>query len=221
MTVDHLRTTVGPKVHGTWNLHDMLPKDLDFFVMLSSLAGVMGHRGQGNYGAGNIFQDYFASFRRSQGLRAMTIDIGYLLSVGFVAEHDEYVDHVKSMGLRVMQNSDLHALMAIAMEGTSAHPPQVMCGLPTNEYSESWYWIQDGKFASLLNTAQGGSTATGSSISLGVELARLTDMMAAVDLICESMVDKLAKLMMVPMSDSKFQLHLMLLVMVTNEVVYL
>ncbi|RHZ56932.1 hypothetical protein CDV55_101572 [Aspergillus turcosus] len=79
MTVDHLRTTVGPK-------------DLDFFVMLSSLAGVMGHRGQGNYGAGNIF-------------------------------------------------SDLHALMAIAMEGTSAHPPQVMCGLPTNEYSESWYWI--------------------------------------------------------------------------------
>lgn len=42
MTVEHLRTTVGPKVHGTWNLHDMLPKDLDFFVMLSSLAGVMG-----------------------------------------------------------------------------------------------------------------------------------------------------------------------------------
>lgn len=76
----------------------MLPKDMDFFVMLSSLAGVMGHRGQGNYGAGNIFQDDFASFRRSQGLPAMTIDIGYLLSVGFVAEHDEYVDHVKSMG---------------------------------------------------------------------------------------------------------------------------
>jgi len=58
----------------------------------------MGHRGQGNYGAGNIFQDYFASFRRSHGLRAMTIDIGYLLSAGFVAEHGEYVDHVKGMG---------------------------------------------------------------------------------------------------------------------------
>jgi NADPH:quinone reductase-like Zn-dependent oxidoreductase/SAM-dependent methyltransferase/NAD(P)-dependent dehydrogenase (short-subunit alcohol dehydrogenase family) len=98
MSVGHLRTAVGPKVHGTWNLHELLPKELDFFVMLSSLAGVMGHRGQGNYGAGNIFQDYFASFRRSHGLRAMTIDIGYLLSVGFVAEHGEYVDHVKGMG---------------------------------------------------------------------------------------------------------------------------
>lgn len=47
MSVDDLRITVGPKVHGTWNLHELLPKDMDFFVMLSSLAGVMGHRGQG------------------------------------------------------------------------------------------------------------------------------------------------------------------------------
>lgn len=155
----------------------------------------------------------------------MTIDIGYLLSVGFVAEHDEYVDHVKSMGLKVMQNSDLHSLMSIAMEGTPAHPAQVMCGLPTNEYSESWYWIQDGKFASLLNTAQGGNTSMGSSISLGVELARMTDMTAAVDLICESMVEKLAKLMMVPMLDSKFPALFDVacdsIMFMTNEVVYL
>lgn len=52
MTADHVRKTVGPKVHGTWNLHELLPRDMDFFVMLSSLAGVMGHRGQGNYGCG-------------------------------------------------------------------------------------------------------------------------------------------------------------------------
>lgn len=47
MSTDDLRITVGPKVHGTYNLHELLPKDMDFFVMLSSLAGVMGHRGQG------------------------------------------------------------------------------------------------------------------------------------------------------------------------------
>ncbi|KAK8225326.1 beta-ketoacyl synthase domain-containing protein [Phyllosticta capitalensis] len=201
MTADDLRITVGPKVHGTWNLHDMLPKDLDFFVMLSSLAGTMGHRGQGNYGAGNIFQDYFASYRRSQGLRAMTIDIGYLLSVGFVAEHDEYVDHVKSMGLKVMHNSDLHGLMATAMEGSEAHPAQVMCGLPFNEYSESWYWIQDGRFAALLNRAQGSGAGSGSTISLRDELSRCSDMTAAVDVITAAMVERLAKLMMVPASD--------------------
>ncbi|KAL1638494.1 Highly reducing polyketide synthase alt5 [Neofusicoccum ribis] len=183
MTAADFRATVGPKVHGTWNLHAMLPADLDFFVMLSSLAGVMGHRGQGNYGAGNVFQDYFASHRRARGQRAMTIDIGYLLSVGFVAEHDEYVDHVKSMGLKVMHTSDLHGLLATAMDRSSSpHPPQIMCGLPANEHSDAWYWIADGKFAAL-------------AARCGDEEGE------AVALVTRAVVERLAKLMMVPVAD--------------------
>ncbi|KAH9205133.1 fatty acid synthase S-acetyltransferase [Leptodontidium sp. 2 PMI_412] len=201
MTAEQVQKTVGPKVHGTWNLHELLPKDMDFFVMLSSLAGVMGHRGQGNYGCGNIFQDYFASFRRSQGLPAMTIDIGYLLSVGFVAEHDEYVDHVKAMGLKVMHNSDLHGLLSIAMDGNDAHPAQVMCGLPYNEYSEAWYWIQDGRFAALRNRAGGAAVGSASSISLRDELTRCADASDAIDLVTAALVQRLAKLMMMPESD--------------------
>ncbi|PGH17804.1 hypothetical protein AJ79_00945 [Helicocarpus griseus UAMH5409] len=34
--------TIKPEAQGSQNLHEVLPKDLDFFVMLSSLAGVMG-----------------------------------------------------------------------------------------------------------------------------------------------------------------------------------
>ncbi|KAK7927597.1 hypothetical protein PG985_004595 [Apiospora marii] len=202
MTADHVRTTVGPKVHGTWNLHELLPRDLDFFVMLSSLAGVMGHRGQGNYGAGNIFQDYFASYRRSQGLRAMTIDIGYLLSVGFVAEHDEYVDHVKAMGLKVMRNSDLHGLLSTAVEGSDAHPAQVMCGLPYNEHDDAWYWIEDGRFAALRNLAAGASAGGSATISLREELSRCGRVDEdSIDLITAAMVQRLAKLMMMPETD--------------------
>jgi hypothetical protein len=106
-----------------------------------------------------------------------------------------------SIGLKNMLNSDLHGLMAIAMKGTQAHPPQVMIGLPTNEYKDSWYWIQDGKFASLLNRAQGSSSQTSATISLSNELTKATDLVAAVDLICNAMVEKLAKLMMVPALD--------------------
>lgn len=202
MTADHVRTTVGPKVHGTWNLHELLPRDLDFFVMLSSLAGVMGHRGQGNYGCGNIFQDYFASFRRSQGLRAMTIDIGYLLSVGFVAEHDEYVDHVKAMGLKVMHKSDLHGLMATALEGSDAHPPQVMCGLPYNEHDDAWYWIQDQRFAGLRKKASGSGAGGSATVSLRDELVRCGKADdEAVHLITSALVQRLAKLMMMPEDD--------------------
>uniref|UniRef100_A0A4E9E756 Uncharacterized protein n=1 Tax=Gibberella zeae TaxID=5518 RepID=A0A4E9E756_GIBZA len=202
MTADHVRTTIQPKVRGTWNLHELLPKDLDFFVMLSSLAGVMGHRGQGNYGCGNIFQDYFAAFRRSQGLRAMTIDIGYLLSVGFVAEHDEYVDHVKAMGLKVMHKSDLHGLMATALEGSEAHPSQVMCGLPYNEHDDTWYWINDHRFAALRKTASGSVVGGSATVSLRDELVRCGHMGdEAVHLITSALAQRLAKLMMMPEDD--------------------
>lgn len=201
MTAEDLQITVGPKVHGTWNLHDLLPKELDFFIMLSSLAGVMGHRGQGNYGAGNIFQDYFSSYRRSLGLNAMTIDIGYLLSVGFVADNDQYVDHVKSMGLKVMHNSDLHGLVAIAMEGSDAHPAEVMCGLPFNEYDPKWYWMEDNRFSGLRTVANGTSSSSSSSVSLKEELSRSPDLNAAVDLISDAMAERLARLMMIPAAD--------------------
>jgi NAD(P)-dependent dehydrogenase (short-subunit alcohol dehydrogenase family) len=30
-----------PKVQGTWNLHNLLPKDLDFFVLISSFVGIV------------------------------------------------------------------------------------------------------------------------------------------------------------------------------------
>ncbi len=52
MTVDNFWAAVLPKVNVTRNLHNHLPKDLDFFVCMSSLVGVIGNRSQGNYAAG-------------------------------------------------------------------------------------------------------------------------------------------------------------------------
>nr|URN71259.1 alternapyrone polyketide synthase [Menisporopsis theobromae] len=207
MTAAHVRTTVGPKIKGTWNLHNLLPKQLDFFVCLSSLAGVMGHRGQGNYGIGNIFQDVFSSFRRAQGLKACTIDIGYLLSVGFVAQNTQYVDHVRSMGLKVMTNADLHGLMASAVDCSEANaddcPAQIMCGLPFGEYDEKWYWIEDAKFTGLrqrvaLADQQGGGKDDG---TLRDELAKCAEVHEAAELITTAMAARLARLMMMPESD--------------------
>lgn len=131
----------------------------------------------------------------------MTIDIGYLLSVGFVAEHDEYVDHVKAMGLKVMHNSDLHGLLATAMEGSDAHPAQVMCGLPFNEYEPQWYWMNDNRFAGLRKLSGNSGSASSSSVSLKDELSRCSDMAAAVDMISNAMAERLARLMMIPAAD--------------------
>ncbi|MCP4401548.1 MAG: SDR family NAD(P)-dependent oxidoreductase, partial [bacterium] len=66
-----------PKVIGAWNLHTLtVHLDLDFFVMFSSIASLLGNQGQANYAAANAFLDTLSEYRRSQGLAATSINWG-------------------------------------------------------------------------------------------------------------------------------------------------
>jgi myxalamid-type polyketide synthase MxaD len=70
-----LQTVLAPKVEGAWNLHTYTKNTpLDFFILFSSLASLLGPPGQGNYAAANAFLDALAHFRRAQGLPATSIN---------------------------------------------------------------------------------------------------------------------------------------------------
>jgi acyl transferase domain-containing protein/acyl-CoA synthetase (AMP-forming)/AMP-acid ligase II/acyl carrier protein len=83
---ESFRRVLAPKVLGAWNLHALTADfPLDFFVLFSSVASVLGSPGQANYAAANAFLDGLAEDRRSRGLPCLSINWGPWAEVGMAA----------------------------------------------------------------------------------------------------------------------------------------
>ncbi|NEQ02898.1 SDR family NAD(P)-dependent oxidoreductase, partial [Moorena sp. SIO3F7] len=68
---------MAPKVQGAWHLHQLSQnQSLDFFVLFSSVASLLGSAGQGNHSSANAFLDGLAHYRRAQGLPGLSIHWG-------------------------------------------------------------------------------------------------------------------------------------------------
>ena len=111
MTLDDYNTAVKPKLQGSWNLHLHLPRTIDFFILLSSAGGVIGSRGQSNYGSGNTYQDALAYHRVSHGQKCFSLDLGLIRSVGYAAENREVMSNIKQFGAKGIREAELLTIL--------------------------------------------------------------------------------------------------------------
>lgn len=116
--VERFAAVLAPKVQGGWNLHT-LTKDLplDFFVLFSSVASLLGSAGQANHAAANAFLDTLAHYRRALGLPALAINWGAWSEVGVAAG---LVSRLQRQGLGAISPQQGQQLLELLLTAPSA-----------------------------------------------------------------------------------------------------
>ncbi|KAF2971310.1 hypothetical protein GQX73_g2264 [Xylaria multiplex] len=121
MTYAQWQASIQSKVATSWNLHEQLLEPLDFFLLFSSVNGVLGGPGLSNYAAGSAFQDSLARYRVTQGKTAMSLDIGWMRNIGTIAENVEYQKARKAAGnLNPIEDTELLAVLELACDRASS-----------------------------------------------------------------------------------------------------
>ena len=136
MLYEDWRAGTDPKTHCSWNLHTLLPKNMNFFVLLSSICGITGQGGQTNYAAGNTYKDALAHHRIAQGEKAVSIDLGVMVAEGFLNENEHLLHRMLCSGLYIpLQQADLFALLDYycdpALDLLTPQTCQIIVGIKT------------------------------------------------------------------------------------------
>ncbi|MEU9587151.1 type I polyketide synthase [Streptomyces werraensis] len=106
LTPERLAGVFAPKVDAVRHL-DALTRDLDLdaFVVYSSVAGLSGGAGQGNYSAANAFLDGLMSHRRATGLPGLSLAWGLWEQSLGMAGHLSAVDQARASRSGVLEIS--------------------------------------------------------------------------------------------------------------------
>ncbi|KAL2855595.1 hypothetical protein BJX68DRAFT_216696 [Aspergillus pseudodeflectus] len=137
MSFDQWEKSFAPKAQGTWNLHNSLRKHnrpVDYFVLFSSLAGLIGQTGHANYAAGNSFLDAFVQYRHSLGLPCSAVNIGVMEDVGYVSNQPEVLEHFSATSSHMLQEQDLLDTIQLAIDNSLPNPAAIEKDEPWPSY---------------------------------------------------------------------------------------
>ena len=213
-----------PKVHGSENLHSLLPRGMDFFILLSSIAGAIGATGQANYAAACAYQDALAHYRIGIGEKATTLNLGVMLDDGVLRENEKMRNMMISTGyLMGITQHELYSLLEYhcdpSIEVSSVVKTQVMVGVdvpaalkPRNIDPPSF--MQRPPFRLFYNMDSGSAVEKSSDQSnITVNAVKLISAAGSIaeagSIISDSLMQKLSRALDVPLEhfDSSKAMH--------------
>lgn len=205
LSLTDFEAAVRPKVDGSWNLHSLLPMGMDFFVLLSSLSGLLGLAGMTGYACGNTYQDALVQHRIAHSERAVSLDLCNIENIGYVAEREDLMESLDAQGFSILTEIELLALLDgycnPRLPLTSPMQSQVLIGIQTQHVPNTNRDNPlDRPLFRILRQAtanQGGaSTAEPESmVDLTALICAADTLDQAADVVAEGIVSKLSRLL--------------------------
>ncbi|MFC8905589.1 type I polyketide synthase, partial [Micromonospora sp. NPDC057140] len=132
-----MQAVLAGKVSAARVLHDATAgRDLDAFVLFSSLAGVVGSAGQGNYAAANAYLDAFAAWRHAQGLPATAVAWGAWAADGMAAATAALTARLTRGGINPLPAAE--AVAALGRVVNAAGPAVTVADVDWGRLAASW-----------------------------------------------------------------------------------
>ncbi|KAJ2989155.1 hypothetical protein NUW58_g3615 [Xylaria curta] len=153
MSAEGWQTGIQPKWKGTWNLHHAIEgydRDLDFFLLTSSLSGSVGTATESNYCAANGFLDVFAHWRRCQNKPAVSVGLGMISEVGYLHENPEIEALLLRKGIQPLSEAEFLQVIDLAL-ARYGEPPRVVNGSTNPAASHILTGLEPLGFHQLLN----------------------------------------------------------------------
>ena len=181
-----------PKTQGSRNLLAQLSAaDTPFFILLSSITGIIGNTAQANYASGNTFEDALAQYAREHlSIAATSIDVGlvadssHFTATGGFGELESYLHKYQHgwVGLQTSQE-ELRVVLKAVMRGSTADggeiPAQLVLGLGDKlvRKAGSAGFERDRKFELRVINPEGNTDdSQGNGVSVGEQLSTVKTM---------------------------------------------
>ncbi|KAI9164038.1 Reducing polyketide synthase DEP5 [Paramyrothecium foliicola] len=212
MPYSNWKTAVEPKILGAVNLHSVLSETpLDFFVMTSSVSGILGNPGQSNYAAANSYLDSLARHRHIAEKPATSLVLPMVLGVGVVAENTQLEDALLRKGMYGIDEEHLLEGFEAAIVSNKQDTDLVVVGLDAAKLQKAAndpiatdvFWLEDARFSHVVHdmrSAADDATSSGAQ-SILATIKAAGSAAEAVQLVTEHFVEKLTRMLMLGPDD--------------------